>query len=264
MKFGEQMNKLNKNGVTLAYQDRGAAARAIVFIHGLGFDHSTFAPQIDFFSRTHRVVAVDLRGHGASDITNQGYSMPVFAEDVAWLCAQLNLVRPVIVGHSMGGNVALTLAALYPDVPTSILLIDSLLFPPPELAAMMSEVGEALKGPNFEEVRSQVEPLFFLPNDDDAVRREMTAVFVKTPQHVLQSGFVQHTSEYDAASFAARCKVPVAYIGSSHPLADAAALRAAIPEIIVAQTLGSGHFSPVMVPNQINAMIDRFLTYTAR
>ena len=258
------MNKLNKNGITLAYQDRGTAACAIVFIHGLGFDHSTFAPQIGFFSRTHRVVAVDLRGHGESDTASQGYSMPLFAEDIAWLCAQLNLVRPVVVGHSMGGNIALTLAALYPDVPASILLIDSLLFPPPELAAALGEVGEALKGPNFEEARSQIEALLFLPTDDDAVRHEMTAVFVKTPQQVLQAGFVQHTSEYDAASFAARCKVPVAYIGSTHPLADVAALRAAIPEIIVAQTLGSGHFSPVMVPNQINAMIDRFLTYTAR
>jgi hypothetical protein len=102
-----------------------------------------------------------------------------------------------------------------------------------------------------------------LPTDEDAVRREMTAVLVRTPQHVLQSGFVQHTSEYDAASFAARCKMPVAYIGSTHPLSDVAALRAAIPEIIVAQTLGSGHFSPVIVPNQINAMIERFLAYTA-
>jgi hypothetical protein len=92
----------------------------------------------------------------------------------------------------------------------------------------------------------------------------MTAVFVKTPQHVLQSGFVQHTSEYDAASFAARCKVPVAYVGSTHPLTDVAALRTAIPEIIVAQTLASGHFSPIMAPYQINAMIDRTLAYTAR
>ena len=53
------MKKLNKNGVALAYQDRGAGSRAIVFIHGLGFDHSTFAPQIEFFSRTHRVIAME-------------------------------------------------------------------------------------------------------------------------------------------------------------------------------------------------------------
>jgi pimeloyl-ACP methyl ester carboxylesterase len=257
------MNKLNKNGVALAYQDWGAGSRAIVFIHGLGFDHTTFGPQIEYFSRTHRVIAMDLRGHGASDAPKQEYAMPVLAEDTDWLCAQLGLVKPVFVGHSMGGNVALTLAVLHPEVPASILLIDSLLFPPLDMAATLKQVGEALKGPNFEEVRAQVEPLFYLPTDNDAVRREMSAVFVKTPQHVLQSAFVQHTSEYDAASFAARCKVPAAYIGSTHPLADVAALRTSIPEVIVAQTLGSGHFSPVMVPNQINAMIDRFLAYIA-
>ena len=71
------MKKLNRNEVALAYQDRGAGARAIVFIHGLGFDHTTFGPQIELFSRTHRVIAMDLRGHGPSDAPNQEYAMPV-------------------------------------------------------------------------------------------------------------------------------------------------------------------------------------------
>jgi pimeloyl-ACP methyl ester carboxylesterase len=163
------MNKLNKNGVALVYQDRGAGSRAIVFIHGLGFDQTTFGPQIEFFSRTHRVIAKDLRGHGASDAPKQEYAMPVLAEDTAWLCAQLGLVKPVFVGHSMGGNVALTLAALHSEVPASILLIDSLLFPRLDMAATLKQVGEALKGPNFEEVRAQVEPLFYLPTDNDAI-----------------------------------------------------------------------------------------------
>ena len=105
-----------------------------MFIHGLGFDHSTFAPQVDYFWRSHRVIAVDLRGHGASDVGKQEYAMPVFAEDIAWLWAQLNLVKPVFVGHSMGGNVALTLAALHPEVPASILLIYSLLFADKDLS----------------------------------------------------------------------------------------------------------------------------------
>jgi pimeloyl-ACP methyl ester carboxylesterase len=257
------MNKVLKDGVTLAYEERGSGAKSILFIHGLGFDHSTFEPQMEFFEQSARVVAVDLRGHGESGAPHQNYAMPTFAEDVDWLCAQLNLERPIIVGHSMGGNVALTLAGLYPDLPESILLIDSLLFPPPPMRAMLKQLGESLQGPNFDEVRAQVEPLFFLPTDDTIVRAKMTAVFSKVPQYVIQSGFVCHTLEYDAGNFAAGCKVPVAYIGAANPLADLVALRAAIPEIFIAQTLGSGHFSPVMVPNQINAMIARFLQLSA-
>ena len=87
--------------------------------------------------------------------------------------------------------------------------LDRLLaFPVTEMAATLRHIVEALKGPAFEEVRAQVEPLFFLPTDDAAVGRDMTAVFAKTPQHVLHVG------------------------------------------------LGSRHFSPVLVPNQINAVIE--------
>ena len=257
------MKQLTRDGVRLAYEERGVGGNALLFIHGLGFDHTTFTPQIAHFERWHRVVAVDLRGHGASDAPRQEYTMQVLAEDVAWLSEQLNIERPVVVGHSMGGNVALTLAALYPDLPSSITLIDSLLFPSLEMRVMLEELGKALERANLGEVRGKVEPLFFLPSDDAAVRGEMTAVFSRASQHVLHSAFVQHTVMYDAATFTAACKVPVAYIGSAKPLADLAALRSAIPEVVIAQTLGSGHFSPVMVPDQINAMIARFITYAA-
>ena len=66
-------------------------------------------PQFDYFGRTHRVVAVDLRGHGASDKPMQEYTVAGFADDLAWLCDQLGVVKPVVVGHSMGGNVAFEL-----------------------------------------------------------------------------------------------------------------------------------------------------------
>jgi pimeloyl-ACP methyl ester carboxylesterase len=145
------VKKLTKDGVTLAYQERGTGPRSIVFIHGLGFDHTTFGPQIDFFSPSYRVITVDLRGHGGSDAPNQDYTMPALADDVAWLCAQLNVEKPAVIGHSMGGNVALALAALHPNLPASILMIDSLLFPPPEMMVMLKQIGHALKGPNFEE-----------------------------------------------------------------------------------------------------------------
>jgi pimeloyl-ACP methyl ester carboxylesterase len=233
------MRQLIRDGVRLAYEEKGAGSKSVIFVHGLGFDHTTFAPQIEY-SRSHRVVAIDLRGHGASDAPHQDYTMPTLAEDVAWLSAKLNLEKPVIVGHSMGGNVALTLAALYPDLPTSIMLIDSLLFPSPQMREMLMRLCEAFRGPNFNEARAQVQPLFFLPTDDPAIRADLTAIFLTAPQHVLLSGVVQHTILYDAASFTTACTVPVAYIGAASPLADVDALRSAIPNITIAQTLRVG------------------------
>jgi pimeloyl-ACP methyl ester carboxylesterase len=73
-----------------------------------------------FFAKSHRVVSVDLRGHGKSDDPEQDYTMAIFANDLAWLCEKLRLIKPVVIGHSMGGNIALELAARYPHVPASI------------------------------------------------------------------------------------------------------------------------------------------------
>src|SRR5437867_3156903 len=58
----------------------------------------------------HAVAAVDLRGHGASDAPNDGYDTPTVADDVRLLIERLGWDRPVVVGQSWGGNVALELA----------------------------------------------------------------------------------------------------------------------------------------------------------
>jgi pimeloyl-ACP methyl ester carboxylesterase len=96
----------------------------IVLVHGWCCDHTYFAPQIEHFaSRGHSVVAVDLRGHGQSDKPQQQYTMQAFADDVGWMCEQLNIVKPVIVGHSMGGVVAFDIATRFPALPSAIVLL---------------------------------------------------------------------------------------------------------------------------------------------
>jgi pimeloyl-ACP methyl ester carboxylesterase len=84
----------------------GAAAPPVLLVHGWCCDHTYFAPQIEHFaSQGHRAVAVDLRGHGRSDKPHQSYPMQAFADNLAWMCEQLELAKPMVVGHSMGGIV---------------------------------------------------------------------------------------------------------------------------------------------------------------
>jgi len=64
-------------------------------------------PQFERYAeRGHRVVAVDLRGHGQSDNPEGSYAMGVFADDVAWVCERIGLEKPVVIGHSMGDIVS--------------------------------------------------------------------------------------------------------------------------------------------------------------
>lgn len=105
------MKRLYRDNVAFAYEEVGSGSQPFLFVHGWTCNHNFFAPQIECFSRFHRVIAADLCGHGASDAPQRQYTVPEFADDLAWLCGELGVERAVLVGHSMGGLIALQLAA---------------------------------------------------------------------------------------------------------------------------------------------------------
>lgn len=74
------MATIARNGIRLSYDDRGSGEPSIVFVHGWTCNRSFFAPQAEHFARRHRVVSVDLRGHGESDKPNEAYSIEAYAD----------------------------------------------------------------------------------------------------------------------------------------------------------------------------------------
>jgi pimeloyl-ACP methyl ester carboxylesterase len=255
----EPMQLIKKEGVTLAYQDINPGSPPMLFVHGWGCDHTSFAQQAEFFRRSHRVVSVDLRGHGKSDAPHQDYTMATLADDLGWVCAELALAKPIVVGHSMGGNVVLELAARYPEIPASVVLIDSVILPHQSILDALQPMVEALRGPDYRAAYQQVLLAICLPDDDETRRAQLIASLPKAPQHVVASTFRNHLTDYDVTPAAAGCRVPIAYIGAAIALADLIQFRSLTPHLLTAQTLGSGHFSPLFVPDQINAMLSTFV-----
>jgi pimeloyl-ACP methyl ester carboxylesterase len=255
----DNMQSVKKHGVTLAYEDSNPGLPPMLFVHGWGCDHTAFAPQAEFFSSSHRVVSVDLRGHGQSDAPHQDYTMATFADDLAWLCTGLAWIKPIVVGHSMGGNVALELAARHPGVPASIVLIDSVMFPHRSFLDALQPFVETLRGPDYVTACRRALLATCLPTDDETRKAQLIASLPKAPRHVLASALRHHLTEYDVTPAAAGCRVPIAYIGAGVPMADLMQFRSLTPQLVTAQTLGSGHFSPLFVPDQINAMLSTFL-----
>ena len=252
-----RLRTLQRDGVTLAYTQTGGGKPPLVFVHGWAGDHTIFAPQVDHFSYSHRTIAVDLRGHGQSDKPEQNYTMAGFADDITWLCSQLDMTKPVIVGHSMGGNIALELAARYPELPAAIILLDSLVFPLPGFKGNALLPGEAAwYGPDFRQAIAEL----FLPTDDQACKARLMESAAATPQQVALSAFQNHLINYDASEFAAACKVPVAYIATTNPMTDLARFRSVCPQLVTGQVMQAGHFAPLVAPDQVNAMIERFLS----
>lgn len=103
----------------IAVYDSGGRGAAVLFIHGNSADAQTFKRQFDSnFRDNHRIIALDLPGHGASSAAANPeitYSLGGFAGIVVEVLQHLQLVRPVIVGWSLGGHIALEAADLLPD-----------------------------------------------------------------------------------------------------------------------------------------------------
>jgi pimeloyl-ACP methyl ester carboxylesterase len=244
-----------RDGVALHFVDEGKGP-AVVFIHPWGGDLRYFAPQVARFRETHRVVAVDLRGHGSSDAPHGPYTVKGFVDDVAWLCAELGVERPVLVGNSLGGVIALELGAR--NLARAVACLDSPVAPPTGLLEGFRPVAEALRTPAWREaLRGFTEQLGGFV-DQPEKRAWLMDQFLGNAQHVMSSA-LDDILIHDTTPAAAACKVPLLFVSSGPWYTDVARLRELCPQLVTAQTMGSGHYHELEVPEQVNAILARFL-----
>jgi pimeloyl-ACP methyl ester carboxylesterase len=259
------MRSLRRDGTILFYEEAEGGGPPILLVHGWCCDHTYFAPQFEYFgSRGHRVVAVDLRGHGHSDKPHQRYTMQIFADDLAWICDQIGVDKPVVVGHSMGGVVAFDLAARYPNLPAAVVMLDAAVVLPSSARTATAAFLEKLRGPSYREaLREYVTNSLFIPTDDQERKKRVLESMSSAPQQIMVSTF-EALPDYDPTEATGGLAVPAVYIAADEvqPRSDMTRFHELAPQILYGKTVGSGHFCQLEVPEQINAMIDRFLTIT--
>jgi pimeloyl-ACP methyl ester carboxylesterase len=114
------------DGVSIAYDVRGAGDPTLVFVHCWACDRTFWKEQVDVFAEDHRVVTLDLAGHGESGREREAWSVLGLAGDVEAVVDELGLERVVLVGHSMGGPVSLEAARRMPGRVLGVACIDTL------------------------------------------------------------------------------------------------------------------------------------------
>ncbi len=90
--------------------------RPLVLLHGITLRSDVWAPQFHQLTDRYRVLALDLRGHGASVAGSNGYGIPSLAADLATVLISLDLPDAIVVGHSMGGMAAMQFCGDFPEV----------------------------------------------------------------------------------------------------------------------------------------------------
>ncbi len=111
--------------IELAYMDIGKGDQTLLFIHGLANYAPVWKYQLEELSKHYRCIAIDLPGNGYSTRGEYPYSTFFYAESVHQFVTALNLKNPVLVGHSMGGQISMMLALRYPSVYQKLILIAS-------------------------------------------------------------------------------------------------------------------------------------------
>ena len=98
----------------LYYKEKGKG-KPLILLHGNREDSSYFESQMDYFSQTRRVIAVDTRGHGRSPRGPAPFTIRQFAEDLREFVEEMGIERADLLGFSDGGNIAIIFALRYPE-----------------------------------------------------------------------------------------------------------------------------------------------------
>jgi pimeloyl-ACP methyl ester carboxylesterase len=160
----------------------------------------------------------------------------------------------------MGGTVGMELAARFPELVAAVVAIDSSALPTDAAReVVLRQLVPGLRGPYYREVmRGFLEQTMFQPTDDRELQARAIGQMVDAPQYVIMT-VAEDMFTRDGAAMAAACRVPLLFITGVARRSDLDQPRQLCPQIMVGQIIGAGHFMQLLVPDQVNAMIERFL-----
>jgi len=258
------MPDASREGVRLHFEQEGRGRPPFVFVHGWCCDRTFFQPQFDHFKSSCRVMTLDLRGCGNSDLAEIGFDIPTFADDVAWLCGELKISKPIVLGHSLGGMIALELASRYPALPAAIVAVDpGPINPLPETRTFFEALIAQLEGPKANEARREFIEGFFLPTDDAERKRRIVETMCAVPLRIAVAA-LRGIVAWNGTEALRLCRVPLLVLrsetGGSN---DPERLLPLKPDIQFGVTVGAGHFHQLEVPEQVTPMIERFVRLVA-
>lgn len=116
----------SSDGVPIAYEVCGSGEPTLVFVHGWSCDSRYWREQVPHFSKQHRVITLDLAGHGHSGAARERCTMASFGVDVRAVVEASGAHSVILIGHSMGGSVIAEAARLMPDLVVGLIGVDTL------------------------------------------------------------------------------------------------------------------------------------------
>jgi pimeloyl-ACP methyl ester carboxylesterase len=232
----------------------GAGAPPLFLIHGWACDHRAMVPVAAVFAAQHRCVSVDLLGHGQSPKADD-YGIKAQAA----ACLAVMPEGAIVVGHSMGGQIAAQMAADAPDKVAGIVLLD----PAPiisfdkAIASAQALLAGLEATQNHREYMDKFARAGFLSADLADV--EQTAKVMRETDRAVAIAACRAFAQFDGAAQIAAITCPGLMIVIDKAMNRPADMSRANKNIMTAQVAGSGHCLQFDVMDQVAAMMRRFM-----
>jgi pimeloyl-ACP methyl ester carboxylesterase len=249
----------SSDGVAIRFQVEGTGEPAVVLVHGWAFDRHVWDGQVKALSAKHRVVALDLAGHGESGGSRAAWTMAAFGEDVKAVVEAVGAKQVVLVGHSMGGPVVLEAARRMPERVKGIVLVDTLLNVEERTPAAEVEAFARQLEADYKTVVAQMSGNYlFAPATPAAVRERVLRQALALPAGVSVA-MLRQVWAYDPLPALREIRAPIRAVNADKFPTNVEANRRHMPGYQAIIVPGSGHYPMLEDPARFDPALDQAL-----
>jgi len=248
------------DGLRTFYESRGRG-HSILFVHGSAGNHSMWSHQLDYFGERYHVIAIDLMGHGKSEIAIHPSSITVelYADFIKSFLAAVNIKKVTLVGQSLGGAVCINFCLLSPEKVQCLGLINTgaKLGVNSTLLSMMRKNFREVLRMGFENTRGQ--------RHENAEKRNISWVLneMLTTDPAIGLADFEACNKFDSRQQLSQINKPTLIIGGSKDMLTPPWFQQYLHENIEFSILriieGAGHFSMTEKPKEFNVTLSKFL-----
>lgn len=258
------MNAVTVNGAEYHYVDAGNGL-PLLFVHGFPLSSAAWKHQIGALQSAHRVIAPDLRGFGDSEATAGAVSMDQYATDLHELLRHLSIASAVVIGHSMGGYIALAFARKFPKAVQGLVLVGTKAgADTPEAAAARRETAEKVMATGTQTVIDAMSPKFFsLAHNNAGETDEVRAIMSAAKPAGVAGALLGMAARPDSTPFLKQIDMPTLVVAGVDDQVISAAeskkMADALPNAKLELIPGAGHLVAMEKPEEFNRILTAWL-----
>jgi len=249
---------ISSDGVKISFDKQGEGEPTLVFVHGWSNNRSIWDAQVSHFSKTYKVITVDLPGFGESGNNRQTWTMASFGEDVATVINKLDLDQVVLVGFSMGAPVVIETAKRVPDHITGLVLVDELhnvemQYPPEVISYMDSVFMDAVTAPTIEKMKP------FVKRNIEASFERILSMLDGVPKEGWRESLndMFRWENEDCIESLKKTQAPIISINSDQEPTNVEAFRKYVPSFKVKIIPDVGHLVMWDAPEEFNRLLEK-------